>query len=62
MQCWCLDPSERPMFQSLVCRLSGLLERESGYLDLSQSLCWKSGPEIPLSSDEAMKENGESKL
>ena len=36
--CWCMDPQERPKFQSLVMSLSRLLESESGYLDLSNSL------------------------
>ena len=39
--CWSLEPHDRPQFKDLVGRFSGLLEKESGYLELSQSLCWK---------------------
>jgi serine/threonine protein kinase len=41
MSCWSLDSNARPLFKDLVGRISGLLERESDYLELSQSLCWK---------------------
>ena len=41
MSCWSLDSHARPHFKDLVGRFSGLLERESDYLELSQSLCWK---------------------
>ena len=50
MQCWLLEPKDRPQFKDLVGRFSGVLERESGYLELSQSLCWKeSRSDLPLS-------------
>ena len=49
--CWCMDPQERPKFQSLVMSLSRLLERESGYLDLSSSLCWKDTSDLPQSTE-----------
>ena len=39
--CWSLEPHDRPQFKDLVGRFSDLLEKESGYLELSQSLCWK---------------------
>ena len=49
--CWSLDPSGRPHFKDLVGSIGGLLERESGYLELSQSLCWKEDTsDLPLSS------------
>ena len=41
MSCWSLDSNARPLFKDLVGRFSGLLERESDYLELSQSHCWK---------------------
>ena len=42
MSCWSLDSHARPLFKDLVGSFSGLLERESDYLELSaQSLCWK---------------------
>ena len=31
--------------------LSCLLERESGYLDLSSSLCWKDTSDLPQSTE-----------
>ena len=46
-----MDPQERPKFQSLVMSLSCLLERESGYLDLSSSLCWKDTSDLPQSTE-----------
>ena len=46
-----MDPQERPKFQSLVMSLSRLLERESGYLDLSSSLCWKDTSDLPQSAE-----------
>ena len=46
-----MDPQERPKFQSLVMSLSRLLERESGYLDLSSSLCWKDTSDLPQSTE-----------
>ena len=49
MQCWKFNPQDRPQFQSLVLKLSHILERESGYLDLSTSFCWKNDSEEPLS-------------
>ena len=49
--CWCMDPQERPKFQSLVMSLSRQLERESGYLDLSSSLCWKDTSDLPQSNE-----------
>ena len=49
--CWSLDPRGRPQFKDLVGRFSGLLENESGYLELSRSLCWKEDTShLPLSS------------
>ena len=50
--CWSIDAAERPKFSSLVNTVSGLLERDSGYLtlthtsesdclSLSRSLSWK---------------------
>ena len=49
--CWSLDPHDRPQFKDLVGRFSGLLEKESGYVELSQSLCWKEDTShLPLSS------------
>ena len=49
--CWSLDPRGRPQFKDLVSRFSGLLEKESGYLELSRSLCWKEDTSnLPLSS------------
>ena len=45
MQCWCFNPQDRPQFQSLVLKLSHILETESGYLDLSSSLRWKNDSE-----------------
>ena len=55
MSCWSLDSHARPHFKDLVGRFSGLLERESDYLELSQSLCWKETvshipPSSPLSA------------
>ncbi|CAI8006765.1 Tyrosine kinase receptor Cad96Ca [Geodia barretti] len=41
MSCWSLDSNAHPLFKDLVGRFSDLLERESDYLELSQSLCWK---------------------
>ena len=49
MQCWSFNPQDRPQFQRLVLKLSHILERESGYLDLSTSFCWKNHSEEPLS-------------
>ena len=51
-----MDPQERPKFQSLVMSLSRLLERESGYLDLSSSLCWKDTSDLPQSTESAIDE------
>ena len=49
--CWSLDSHARPKFKDLVDTFSGLLERESDYLELSQSLCWKeTTSNLPLSS------------
>ena len=49
--CWSLESHGRPQFMDLVVRFSSLLERESGYLELSQSLCWKENiSDLPLSS------------
>ena len=49
--CWSLESRGRPHFKDLVVRFSSLLERESGYLELSQSLCWKENTsDLPLSS------------
>ena len=49
MQCWRFNPQDRPQFKTLVLKLSHILERESGYLDLSTSFCWKNDSEEPLS-------------
>ena len=35
MRCWSLDSRARPLFKDLVGKFSGLLERESDYLELS---------------------------
>ena len=35
--CWNIDAAERPKFNSLVNTISGLLEKDSGYLELSDS-------------------------
>ena len=49
--CWSLEPHDRPQFKDLLGRFSGLLEKESGYLELSQSLCWKEDTsDLPLFS------------
>ena len=49
--CWSLDRSGRPHFKDLVGSIGGLLERESGYLELSQSLCWEEDTsDLPPSS------------
>ena len=49
--CWSLESRARPHFKDLVVRFSSHLERESGYLELSQSLCWKENTShLPLSS------------
>ena len=49
--CWSLDSCHRPQFKDLVGKLNGLLEKESGYVELSQSLCWKEDTShLPLSS------------
>ena len=32
--CWSTEPAKRPRFSGLVTTLSGLLEREAGYLNL----------------------------
>jgi hypothetical protein len=50
MECWSLRPHARPNFQSLVRRMDGLLERESGYLELSPPLRWKKSSPDPPSS------------
>ncbi|CAI8033449.1 Proto-oncogene tyrosine-protein kinase receptor Ret [Geodia barretti] len=44
MSCWSLDSHARPLFKDLVGSFSGLLERESDYLDLSQSTPPPSSP------------------
>ena len=43
LHCWSLEAKGRPHFQDLEGMISSLLERESGYLELSlsKSLCWK---------------------
>ena len=49
--CWSRDSCHRPQFKDLVGRFSGLLEKESGYLELSQSLRWKENTsDLPLPS------------
>ena len=45
MQCWSFNLRDRPIFQSLVLKLSHILKRESSYLDLSSSLHWKNDSE-----------------
>ena len=37
LSCWSTDPVVRPKFSSLVSIMGGFLERDSGYLDLSQT-------------------------
>ena len=51
MQCWSLNPIDRPHFHGLVPKLSHVLETESGYLELSSpfSFCLKNDPEGPPS-------------
>ena len=50
--CWSINAEDRPCFSSLVKQLNSMLERESGYMDLShtyenpsfelsRSLSWK---------------------
>ena len=36
--CWSLDSHKRPKFEELVSKFRNILERNSGYLELSQSL------------------------
>ena len=36
--CWSLDPHERPRFKHLVNMVSNILEKDSGYLELSLSV------------------------
>ena len=36
--CWSLDSHKRPKFKELVSKFRNILERNSGYLELSQSL------------------------
>ena len=70
MQCWSLDPTERPHFQGLVPKLSYILETESGYLELSNpfSFCWKNDPEgppsppLPVTVDEGKEDVQETDL
>ena len=38
MSCWEKDPKNRPKFSNLVIVLSGMLEKEAGYLKISESL------------------------
>ena len=49
--CWSLEAKDRPHFEDLEGMISSLLERESGYLELSQSqsLCWKEESPLPPS-------------
>ena len=64
MQCWSLDPTDRPHFQGLVPKLSHVLETEFGYLELSNlfSFCWKNDPEgllstpLPVTVDEGKED------
>ena len=58
LSCWSIDAAERPRFSDLFTTLSGLLERDAGYLqlsrgsvqlELSQSLNWNK-KSIPLES------------
>ena len=70
MQCWSLDPTDRPHFQGLVPKLSHVLETESGYLELSSSFsfCWKNDPEgppsppLPVTVDEGKQDVKETDL
>ena len=64
MQCWSFDPTNRPHFQSLVPKLSHVLEKESGYLELSSSfsLCWKNDCEGPPSSPLPVIDEDETKI
>ena len=50
MSCWSLESKDRPQFKDLVGMFGGLLERESGYLDLSQSLSYKKDTSLPSPS------------
>ena len=36
--CWSLDPRERPRFKHLVNKVNNILEKDSGYLELSLSV------------------------
>ena len=66
LSCWSIDPAERPKFSNLVKILGFLLERDSGYLDLSddsaeylsrsQSLSWKNSAASPLPTVEEEEE------
>ena len=42
--------------------LSRLLERESGYLDLSSSLCWRDTPDLPQSNESQLPTIDEEEL
>ena len=35
--CWSIDAAERPKFSGLVTTINGLLERDAGYLELSNA-------------------------
>ena len=56
LHCWSLEAKDRPHFQDLEGMISSLLEKESGYLELSlsKSLCWKEeSSDLPLPSSPA---------
>ena len=48
LSCWSPDASDRPTFQHLAKSLETQLERESGYLKLSESLKQEQGISSPL--------------
>ena len=65
MECWSWNHHERPRFKELVNRLSDTLERDSGYLKLSQPFSLKTKSDELDKHDSALppvKENEESYL
>ena len=51
LSCWSPDASDRPTFQHLAESLETQLERESGYLKLSESLKQEQGNPSSLSPE-----------
>ena len=51
LSCWSPDAGDRPTFQHLAKSLEAQLERESGYLKLSESLKQEQGISSPLSPE-----------